>query len=473
MLRKIKRNSFLLVLLCTVFAVNAQDASSKLYPEQFYKLVLDFHPYVQAADVEVAKGELEKQFARGYFDPVLYGDYKSKVYGDKEYYNLLGTGLKFPTWYGVELSGGYDQNAGEYLNPENTVPDEGLWYGGIEVNLGKGLITDERRIAIKKAEVYQEASVQTRIYMINQLLFEAFDAYYNWVLANQNLRIRENAIDLAEVRYENVKSSFFLGDVSAIDTVEALLSLQSRQVDYVEAQQKVELSELELAKYLWFDGFVPLEITDSLKAPSFTEIESPTPIESQVIDTLARFAELMSPAVQLSQFKLQTLALEERYKREMVKPDVTVGYKYLGSPENETLGGIDQNYTLEAGIKYPLFTRKERADLRMNQLDQKAQEAKILEKQRNQTLSIYQSYTKHTTTFQQLGQMNEMVRGYERMVDGERQKFEMGESSLFLINTRELYLISAEVKQAQLHYKFAMTQVEIFYKSGVLEGIYE
>ena len=56
------RNSFLLVLLCTVFVVNAQDASSKLYPEQFYKLVLDFHPYVQAADVEVAKGELEKQF---------------------------------------------------------------------------------------------------------------------------------------------------------------------------------------------------------------------------------------------------------------------------------------------------------------------------------------------------------------------------------------------------------------------------
>jgi hypothetical protein len=41
-------------------------------------------------------------------------------------YSILNSSFKIPTWYGIEIKAGFDQNEGYYLNPENTVPNAGL-----------------------------------------------------------------------------------------------------------------------------------------------------------------------------------------------------------------------------------------------------------------------------------------------------------------------------------------------------------
>ena len=68
--------------------------------------------------------------ARGGFDPKIEVDFNKKQFKDKEYYSILNSSFKIPTWYGIEIKAGFDNNEGIYLNPENTVPNQRIDFIG-------------------------------------------------------------------------------------------------------------------------------------------------------------------------------------------------------------------------------------------------------------------------------------------------------------------------------------------------------
>jgi hypothetical protein len=52
-------------------------------------------------------------------------DFSKKQFKDTEYYSILNSSFKIPTWYGIEIKADLTTTKG-YLNPENTVPNQGL-----------------------------------------------------------------------------------------------------------------------------------------------------------------------------------------------------------------------------------------------------------------------------------------------------------------------------------------------------------
>jgi outer membrane protein TolC len=57
------------------------------------------------------------------------------------------------------------------------------------------------------------------------------------------------------------------------------------------------------------------------------------------------------------------------------------------------------------------------------------------------------------------------------MLQGERRKFEEGESSLFLVNSRETSLINAEVKLIELLGKYQKAQAGLIMALGGTEAL--
>jgi len=55
-----------------------------------------------------------------------------------------------------------------------------------------------------------------------------------------------------------------------------------------------------------------------------------------------------------------------------------------------------------------------------------------------------------------------MVEDYETLVKAEERKFTMGESSLFLVNTRESKLIDAKLKAIELENQYFSTKALLF-----------
>ena len=130
------------------FALMAQDT---LRFEQFLQGVLAQHPAAQAASLLEAQGRMEIRAARGAFDPQLGGYYDQKQFKGTEYWQRYGGELKLPTRLGLGLKAGYDAAEGYYLNPEASLPENGLWYAGITLPLGQGLFFDEGRAGLRTA----------------------------------------------------------------------------------------------------------------------------------------------------------------------------------------------------------------------------------------------------------------------------------------------------------------------------------
>ena len=55
-----------------------------------------------------------------------------------------------------------------------------------------------------------------------------------------------------------------------------------------------------------------------------------------------------------------------------------------------------------------------------------------------------------------------MVQNYETLLAAEERKFSFGESSLFLINSRENKLIESKLKQNLVQNKFFSTKAKLF-----------
>jgi hypothetical protein len=87
------------------------------------------------AQLQLEKGEANVLKARGGFDPRINSDLDQKYYKGSQYYSLFNSGLKIPTWYGIEFGAGFEQNQGSNLNPENILPQSGLAYAGMSVVL--------------------------------------------------------------------------------------------------------------------------------------------------------------------------------------------------------------------------------------------------------------------------------------------------------------------------------------------------
>jgi outer membrane protein TolC len=55
-----------------------------------------------------------------------------------------------------------------------------------------------------------------------------------------------------------------------------------------------------------------------------------------------------------------------------------------------------------------------------------------------------------------------LVNDYELMLDGEERLFEMGESSLFVINSRENSLVSAKISEINLEISYLNAGISLY-----------
>ena len=462
--------SLFLLILSFPFCIMGQSKSKVFTQDEFIWFVKNYHPIAVQGELLLNKGESSIRKARGGFDPYLYTSLDQKNYDDKNYYSLLSGGLKIPTWYGIEIKTGYDQNTGEYLDPQNNVPPGGLWYAGISVPIGQGLFIDKRRAALKQAELYAQSTESERQKLMNDLYFDAMKTYWYWVTAWNQYQIYEESVELAETRFEAVKQSYFLGDKPAIDTLEAFIQVQNRLMNRNEYQLEYQNISLELSNFLWFENNTPLVIGDSLRPPAITDIELAVSMSSDSLSSVLKRLADLHPEMQLYQYKLASMEVEERLKREALKPTLNLNYNAITEPVGSNIfsGFSSQNYKWGFEFSFPIFLRSQRGDLQLTRSKirdtELAQQQKLLELY-NKMLSYY---NEQENLKAQVALFFDTVNNYDALLKGERRKFDGGESALFLVNSRETNLIQARVKLVELIAKYNISNVGLIWATGTL-----
>jgi outer membrane protein TolC len=436
------------------YSAQAQETLNleKLSEQEFLELVMENHPLIQQAENLRKMGDFAVMAARGNFDPELYSKNKQKFYDQKNYYQYSESGISLATRTGITLQGGYDWTAGEFLSNESTLPNAGLWYAGVSVPVLQGLFIDDRRASLQKAFVDRRAFENEAQLLLIDILLEGSNYYWQFAKFQYQKRVIEEAIELAQDNFENYKISYEQGDKPAVDTLEASIQLQNLNIQNQQLEVDLANAKLNLFTFLWGKD-QPIEESD-LNATAINNISQ------SKIDSLRASLPIFiqeHPAIRESEYKIQKLQIDNRLKKEKLKPKLNLEYNLLQDPAGNIseIQNLD-NYNWGLTFSMPLLLRQPRGELRMNEIKLENTNFELQQKR----LSIRNKARQYENTFeniaQQLKTYQNIVTQYESLLTAELRKFEIGESSIFLINYRQMSLVNARMKYIELQAKYRL-----------------
>ncbi len=462
--------TFALPLLLLVLPASAQlDTVQVLTRKALVQLVTDNHPAVRQAMLRNDMGEATVRAARGAFDPKAVAGYSEKSFEGKEYYSLLDAGLKVPTWFGAELFGGFQNTSGLYLNEMDITPDAGLLKAGVSLPVGQGLFIDKRRADLRKAQAYQDMAEAERLRLLNDIYYAVLSDHLEWIAAYQRLGIARAAVEQASIRLTAIRGSYRGGDRPAIDTLEALLQVQDRTMRLRDAEVDYRNAGLTLSNHLWDAVLRPLEIAPGV-VPDTTDLQAPgiEPDLAGLTDQALR----EHPKLLELQGKLDQLDVERRLRGEFLKPQLDLKYSLLanGGVVNEEAGVAFEpaDRMWGVGFSMPLFLRKERGELTLATLRRTEAELGIERERQQIRTSIGRSSNDLALMDQQVALSRSMVANYSTLLNGENRRFQAGESSLFLVNQREVALLDGQVKLVDLVAKLRKAHFALDKEAGIL-----
>ena len=435
--------------------------------DDFIQVVKTGHPIARQAELKKELGELAILKSKGQVDPEAFTEFNQKQFDDSRYYNLFDAGLKIPTWFGASFQAGYEQNAGDFLNPENSTPTDGLLYAGVSVPIGKGLLMDERRATLRQGRLYNETTKAEQVKILNDLLLDAGKAYWNWFRAYNNVLVFEDAYTLAEQRYQAVKLGANIGERPAIDTLEAGIQRQTRQVQVRQASLEMKNARALLEIFLWQEGNIPLELEEGV-LPRF---ENPLLLEE--FGTIVEMDSLLAnhPEFAQAEIKLQSLEVDRKYQSEMLKPELNLKYNFLSSNAGAESQVLLNNYTFGLQFSMPLFLRKERGDLKMTKVKIEQSERGLDQKRAQLNYKVDVALNEWQTISEQIVIQQRTVSDYNGLLNGERSLFENGESSLFMVNSREMIYIQSQLKLNELISKRFQAEIKVNHALGILNTV--
>lgn len=448
--------------LLTVSKLRGQSDSISFPVKTVLDLVATNHPALRQAQLLTRSADMNLRQARGAFDPKFFLDNSSKQYQGKNYYDILHTGLKVPTWFGLEGQLGYEQALGTNIDPGQVLPASGLSYAGLSLPLLQGLLTDQRRTALAMAKVQVQSTVFERQTMLNGLCADVFSAYVSWYGSHLEHELYSSATRIGTLRLEQVKQSVQAGERARIDTLENDVLRRNFAISRDAAGARLLKTALELSVHLWNEQGEPLEMTEMLK---------PTALGLSVLDSMAAVwsfnrmrgdVQQIQPQLREQNLNLNLYSLERKLKQQALLPELNLKYNILTEGMyRPNPAGVPywNNYRWGITAQTSLFLRKERAayslaDIKLEQAEIKYK-LKVLE-----TTRKLQAYWNMYLTYSKLEQdYRQVVAGYQSLLDAELARLAAGESTLFLVNTREIRLLESRLKLVEYQtarYRYAL-----------------
>lgn len=451
---------------------NIEDSLTVFNIEDLYGLIFANHPVVKQADIIIDNAAQELMKSRGNFDPKISSIVELKDYKNTEYYNIINGELKVPIWFPIDPKISIDRNRGTYLNPERFISEteeNRQITAGLSLPLGRGLLIDDRRASVKQAEIFQNISEAERIKMINKIFFSAAKDYWDWYFSFYNYRIADQGLDIAVEIYRRVMLSYEFGEASALDTAQAAITLQERRAGLQQALIEYINSKLRLSNYLWNEDVEPLELSDNLIP--FIEIENPTLISEGELSEIKENAINIHPELRKLNLKLDQLEIDRRLNVENLKPQLDLEYNFVNEPINQDGDFVepllDENVKFGLNFSFPLFLRKQRAELQKTKL--KIDETTYEFDFRTQEIfnSIDASFAELINTRQLISIQQVAVNNYQTLLQGELINLQNGESDLFKINVQQEKLLDSQSKFLKTRAKYEKIKAQLYWNAGV------
>lgn len=433
-----------------------EQSAEPLTLEAVLRKVEENHPKLRGAGLarEIAGAKVQEKL--GAFDPQLgigttYQNYNSSSTPGKPLdYISNGIVVARTEPNGIKWEGGWINTQGFPKSPASSTGDVGEFFVQAKVPFLRGAGINDKLVAVQQAELVERQVEQDYRSLRLLTLLEAGATHLQWNVAVMQWRVLEENEKLAVQRASQVANRVKAGDLPAIDQIEADGEVLKRRELLLKAGREVQKGALKLALYLWASEGQAENVPQAEQAP-------------QTLPETIRFTTEQV-------YDLQLKALEQRPELRRLDLDRSIVSLDRDLAENDRLpqldltlrpgydaGGQGIGFTMKAGLELviPLGTRgpdgrRQAALLKLEKLDLDQVEMiqRIL-------IQVQDAASEAEAAAARLEQAQLLYRQSKLLEEGERTKFRLGDSTLFLVNARERATLEAALKVLDLRYEHA------------------
>jgi outer membrane protein TolC len=223
--------------------------------------------------------------------------------------------------------------------------------------------------------------------------------------------------------------------------------------------------------YLWQENNTPQELSPEVQPAEVVNEFAWLADFDLDLNSLLEKAYANHPDLSAYQFKIEGLQVERKLKFQSLLPKLDVTYNALSrglTPNVEVRPLFDNNY--QYGIKFamPLRLSQGRADYQLAKLKIQEESLNLAQKRQQIQVKVSSYYNEVEALKKQIDTQQKAVLNYQALVKAEENRFEQGESSLFLINSRETKAMEAAEKLTELKAYLFKTIYALQASAGVL-----
>ncbi len=447
----------------------AAFAQTTLLPayNDFITGILQNSPLAKRANNEKKYADLQLRAARGNYDPIVSANFDEKQFRGSNYFTTLNSEVKQPIFTNQYLKFGYDYGIGPNVNPELNTPAQGLPYLGFEAGVLQGLVIDKRRAEVLKAKEYINYFTAEQQIQLNNLLFESSLRYFEWLFSAKQIALNNYFMDAARKRLDGIAALANIGERATVDTIEAAIFYQTRLLDLQNALMDNQKNTNDLSGIIWQNNNTPSALTTI-----YGSADSLEKYYDKAKTTLFQNLNLVgqqNPVLLKYNALQKVLAVEVRLKKEMIKPVFNIKYNVLSN--NTTVANpvfSNNSYKWGVNMSFPLLLRNPTNEYKMAKIIAQNNGLELLSKGNEINFKVNALQQTISILAQQLLNAERSVSYSKLLLEAEKLKFENGESSLFMLNTRENKLLETELKLAEYQLKFIKTVLNVIYLNGNL-----
>jgi len=447
------------VFLLGLFTLCSLHATEEFTLVSMKKYLTKENPYVYSALANKYITQEKLTYVQGAYDTKIVAKYDEKdyPYTDGSYY---GASLVKPTESGIDFSAGYRYAEGtqEYNNIKTG--KNGEFIAGAKIPLISLLNQiDERRLKLGLTQMNLINSEYEYKEAMRSFYFRVMSEYYTLLYNKSLLQISKDMLQKIEKREEFLKANVEKGNLAEIALLEAKQQVIHLKQEYIATQRAYENIFIEFLKYLniskeKFDALYHLPLLPEVNQESFNLEEALT----QAMKCRGDFKILST--------EIEKLLLQNKSNERKKYPVVDLGL-YGVYDANEQSGfkvALNMSFPIEqneydgknAEIKESIKLINTKRDIRELELKADLQ-------------SIINSLNTVSKNIQNAKEESQLLAALE---SAERRKYELGSSTLFLLNQREMLTMQTQKKvlQYKLEYQLLFESYKRIISMHSLEG---
>lgn len=312
--------------------------------------------------------------------------------------------------------------------------------------------------------------------------------YWDLLYYRENIRVAEEAVKWAQADLKNNTRQVEIGNLAAIEVTRAKSEVATRQQGLIAAQTQYQQQEqklkTEISKHVDTDlASILIEPTDKLPEPALNDIPS--------IDEALKLAAKNRPEIEQVELNMKNQEITIQRDRNALLPNLGVYATYMpsglsghflcggnplyepdcpkgavgfipggtGDSLSQAFRNVYPNYSLGVNLSIPIRNRQAQADAARALLEQRQYRVDLQRKTNQVRQDVRNAVIAVTQARAQIDAAKEATELSRETLAGEQRKFQLGESTPFLVIQAERDLATQEGIEAQARDAYAKALV--------------